>query len=90
MRLDNLINLTDGVLLNTPSINQIESFCFEPQNATRGALYFDTNRVQESIEIAIKNGAYAIIVDSDCSVSDSEIAWIKVENIQNALIMMIT
>jgi ferrochelatase len=87
MKVEDIINLTDARLVNSPQINSVESATVYPSKVERGDLFFSSN--QEDIDKAIENGAYAIVYDSDEIVrNDNEIAWLKVSNIELAAYKM--
>ena len=83
MRLENVLALTHANLLNEPCVNSFESIVFDANKIKRGDLFiaFDTEDVDE----AVHNGAYGIVFDKPTQVSDHEIAWIKVNSIEDAL-----
>lgn len=83
MRLENILALTHGKLINEPFVNSFENIVFEASKVKRGDLFiaFDEN----TIETAILNGAYGIIFEKPTQMSDNEIAWIKVQDIEDAL-----
>ncbi|QOP45683.1 hypothetical protein [Sulfurimonas paralvinellae] len=83
MRLENILALTHGELINSPFVNSFENIVFEVKAVKRGDLFvaFD----EEMIEDAILNGAYGVVFDKPTQISDSEIAWIKVSNLEEAL-----
>jgi len=83
MRLENLLALTYGKLINEPFVNKFENIVFDAKVVKRGDLFvaFD----ESTIDDAILNGAYGVLFDKPTQISDSEIAWIKVVNIETAL-----
>ncbi len=87
MRIENVVTVTGGRLLNDPSISRFESVALRPSKATRGALYIaqDTS----GIEDALSNGAYGIITDTDVEVTDKEAAWIVVDSLDSALVKLL-
>jgi len=88
MKIEDILNLTEGVLTNTPQIQAIESATVFQSKVEHGDLFFSSN--QEEIDQALLNGAYAIIYDNDAIVkNDDEIAWIKVSDIQLAAYKLI-
>ncbi len=88
MKIEDIINLTEGILTNEPKVQAIESATVYPSKVDHGDLFFSSN--QEEIDAAIKNGAYAIIYDDENIVkNDEEIAWIKVSDIQLAAFKLI-
>ena len=88
MKIEDILNLTEGTLSNTPKVQAIESATVFPSKVDHGDLFFSSN--QEEIDKAIENGAYAIVYDDENIVRhDEEIAWIKVSNIQLAAFKLI-
>lgn len=83
MRLENVLALTYGKLINKPFVNSFNDIVFEAKHVKRGDLFVAFNTLD--IEVAVLNGAYGIIFDKPTQISDIEIAWIKVENVQKAL-----
>lgn len=89
MKIDNLVRIVDGKLLTLPSIDSFESFIFEPSKINRGDLFIDNNSLLFEVEIAVQKGAYAILTTLDLNTLDTEIAWIKVDNLERALIKIL-
>ncbi len=88
MKIEDILNLTEGILSNTPKVQAIESATVYYSKVEHGDLFFSSN--QEEIDRAIENGAYAIVYDDENIVrSDEEIAWIKVSDIQLAAFKLI-
>lgn len=88
MKIEDILNLTEGVLTNTPKIQAIKAATVYYSKVEHGDLFFSSN--QEEIDQAIANGAYAIIYDDENIVKkDEEIAWIKVSDIQLAAYKLI-
>ena len=88
MKIEDILNLTEGVLTNSPKIHAIESASVYYSKIEHGDLFFSSK--QEEIDQAIANGAYAIIYDDETIVKkDDEIAWIKVSDIQLAALKLI-
>ena len=83
MRLVNILALTSAKLINEPFVNDFENIVFDAKKIRRGDLFVAF--VESDIEDAIFNGAYGVIFDKPTQITDSEIAWIKVENITTAL-----
>ncbi len=83
MTIEALLNLTDGILKNTPSIQAIEGATVFPSKVEHGDLFISSNR--DEIDTALENGAYCIIYDdATIAISDSDTAWIKVHSIEEA------
>jgi ferrochelatase len=83
MRLENVLALTHGKLLNEPVVNTFTNIVFDSKAVKRGDLFLAFN--EDTIEDAIFNGAYGIVFCKPTQISDSEIAWIKVQDINEAL-----
>jgi len=83
MLVDDILNITEGRLLNTPFISSIEEIHIDSSLIKRGDLFIAIN--DDGINEAIKNGAYGILMDEAYDVSDDEIAWIRVDNLERAL-----
>jgi hypothetical protein len=88
MKIEDLLNLTEGVLTNTPQVQAIESATVFYSKVEEGDLFISSS--QEEIDQAIDRGAYAIIYDDDTiTQKDDEIAWIKVCDIALASFKLI-
>jgi len=85
MLFENLTALIDGELLNEPSIASFSTIAFEAKKVKRGDLYFGDS---SGIEEALSNGAYGI-VSNRIKIKDSEIAWIKVKNLEDAKLKLL-
>jgi len=83
MRLENVLGLTYGTLVNEPFVNKFENIIFEVKKIKRGDLFIAFN--ESDINDAILNGAYGVIFDKPTQISDNEIAWIKVKDTKEAL-----
>lgn len=83
MRLENILALTHGTLVNEPFVHEFENVVFDVKVVKRGDLFvaFDESSIQEAIEA----GAYGIMFSKPTQICDSEIAWIKVANLDEAL-----
>jgi ferrochelatase len=82
MTIENLINIIDATLINTPEIKKVESATMFPSKVEMGDLFFATDK--SSIEKAIDKGAYAIVFEGDVKITDKEIAYLKVDSIKDA------
>lgn len=83
MRLVNILALTSAKLVNEPFVNSFENIVYDVKKIRRGDLFVAF--VESDIEDAIFNGAYGVIFDKPTQITDSEIAWIKVQNLEDAL-----
>lgn len=86
MTFENLSGLTNGKILSTPDVSSFTDFVFDAQRVKQGDLYIALDDSCESVKVAIDNGANGILYDCNFEITDSEIAWIKVENITSSLI----
>ena len=87
MRLENLLALTQGTLLNTPFVSRFDGISFDAKKVKRGNLFIAFNT--KDIDEAILHGAYGIIFDKPTQIIDSEIAWIKVDDVENTLMRLL-
>ena len=83
MRLENILALTNGELKNSPFVKNFENIVFDFKYLKRGDLFVAFEN--EMIEDAVTAGAYGIIFDKPTQINDTEIAWIKVDDCENAL-----
>ena len=83
MRLENILALTKGTLVGEPAVSFFENVVFDPSKVKRGSLFIAHH--PEGIAEALLNGAYGIMFDRPTQITDTEIAWIKVEDIDTAL-----
>ena len=84
MIIDDIVNIIDGELINSGYISEIKGFANNLKKVKRESLFISNNL--DEIKEAIKKGAYAILFSEDINIIDDEIAWIKVENINKALL----
>ena len=87
MQISSILDIVDGSLLNSPSISFIYSIKTNALKVKEGDLFIAKN-INE-IDLAIRNGAFAIIFDTNVPIIDNEIAWIKVKNIDISIIKLI-
>jgi len=83
MRLENILALTHGKLINEPFVNIFENIVLDEKSVKRGDLFIAFD--EEAIQTAVLNGAYGVVFDKPTQISDAEIAWIKVQNLDDAL-----
>jgi len=86
MRIENLVRITGGVLLNTPSVDSIDDILTISSKIQRENLFIDVNHNEKEIAQALENGAYAILSSTIPKIKDEEIAWICVEDLNKAMI----
>jgi len=84
MRIDTLVNLVDGELINNGYIQDITYFTDELKKVKRESLFIsnDINKIEK----AIKKGVYAILFSEDIKITDKEIAWIKVDDLKYSIL----
>lgn len=82
MRIENLVRLINAKLINKPQISSVENFAISLKDVSLGSAFLSSD--EKSINEAISNGAYAVIYDFMCEPKNSEIAYIKVENLDKA------
>jgi len=87
VKISSIIDIIDGKLLNSPSISFIYSFKTDVSKVKEGDLFIAYNL--DDIHIAIQKGAFAIILANIYPITDNEIAWIKVENLNTSIIKLI-
>ncbi|MGB5964121.1 MAG: hypothetical protein WBF77_11900 [Sulfurimonadaceae bacterium] len=87
MRLENLLALTQGTLQNQPFVTRFDGISFDAKKVKRGNLFIAFNN--SDIDEAILHGAYGIIFDKPTQIADNEIAWIKVGNVDDALMRLL-
>lgn len=81
MKIEDILNLTEGTLTSTPEIQAIEGATAFPSKVTAGDLFFASSA--EDIPLAVANGAYAIVYEGEeTEILDPEIAWIKVDSVK--------
>jgi len=87
MRLENLLALTQGTLQNQPFVTRFDGISFDARKVKRGNLFIAFNN--SDIDEAILHGAYGIIFDKPTQIADNEIAWIKVEDVNDTLMRLL-
>jgi ferrochelatase len=87
VQISSILDIVDGELLNSPSISFIYSIKTNAKKVKEGDLFIakDSN----DIELAISHGAFAIIIEEIFPITDNEIAWIKVKEINSSIIKLI-
>lgn len=85
MKISSIVDITGGQLLNSPSISFTSGTHTNIKKVGDGDLFISSNPLL--IEEALKKGAFAIIFDCflDITNLDTEIAWIKVDNINRTI-----
>lgn len=83
MRLQAIIDIIKGELVNSPSINYFSKIRLNPAKVEREDLFIA--RSTSDIIQAIEHGAYGVVYEGECLISDSEVAFIRVDSISVAL-----
>lgn len=85
MKISSTVDITGGKLLNSPAISFTTQTHTNLKKISDGDLFISSNI--DEIKEAIKKGAFGIIFDFDIDVTtlDSEIAWIRVDDIDLAI-----
>lgn len=86
MKISSIIDIIGGKLQNSPSISFVYNIKTNADKVNEGDIYIAKN--EKDINIAIQNGAFAIIYEKDTIILDLEIAWIKVSSCFDALIKL--
>ena len=87
-KIDSIVRISGGVLLNSPSVDSIEDIKISSSKIKRGDLFIDINNSEEEIAEAIQNGAYCIITSSIPRINDEEIAWVSVKKLEICIIKL--
>ena len=87
-KIDSIVRISGGVLLNSPSVDSIEDIKISSKNVKRGDLFIDVHGNSEDIEEAVQNGAYCILTPLIPKISDEEIAWISVKDLEKSLVRL--
>lgn len=89
MKIVSTVDITGGKLLNSPAISFTTQTHTNLKKVGDGDLFISSNI--DEIQEAIKKGAFGIVFDFpiDVSTLDNEIAWIKVDDINNAIIKLL-
>ena len=87
MKISSIVDIVDGKLLSSPSISFINSIKSDARKVRISDLFIARNI--EDLKLAISNGAYATIFEENFEVIDNEVAFIKVENLELAIIKLI-
>jgi ferrochelatase len=85
MHIENLLNIIDGKIVNSPKVEKIESATIYQSKVEMGDLFFACDKAD--IEKSVENGAYAVVFEGETpQITDSEIAYISVSSIKEATI----
>ncbi|TLD82396.1 hypothetical protein LS70_007260 [Helicobacter sp. MIT 11-5569] len=88
-----IVEIAFGTLLNKPSISFFHQICDQSSNIRRGDLFVATNKdsaqAQKDIEEAVQKGAFGILFSGNIAMSDQEVAWISVEDLEQSLMRIL-
>lgn len=88
MKIEDLLNLTAGEMISQPTVTAVNSVSVFPSKIEQGDLFISNDA--EEIATALEKGAYAIIFsDASVEMTDKEVAWIQVDDIQKAAFKLI-
>jgi len=88
MKIEDLLNLTAGEMITEPTIRAINSATVYPSKVDQGDLFISND--EQDIATALENGANAIIFSqSSVKITDPEVAWIQVDEIEKAAFKLI-
>ncbi|MBZ7979809.1 hypothetical protein AVBRAN12642_04070 [Campylobacter sp. RM12642] len=83
MEITNFSELINAKIINKPSVSRLKDFCLNLNSVTNASAFFTDEQVLANE--AIKKGAYAIISTKDLSISDKEVAFLKINDFEFAL-----
>lgn len=83
MEITNFSELINAKIINKPSVSRLKDFCINLNSVTNASAFFTDE--QALANEAIKKGAYAIISTKDLSISDKEVAFLKINDFEFAL-----
>ncbi|WP_297811225.1 hypothetical protein [uncultured Helicobacter sp.] len=83
-----IVEIAFGTLLNQPSISFFNQICDEVSEVKKGDLFVAcaSKDSQKEIEEAVQKGAFGILFSGNIAMSDSEVAWISVEDLEQSLV----
>ncbi|PLY11411.1 MAG: peptidoglycan synthetase [Arcobacter sp.] len=86
MNISSVIDIIDGKLQNSPSVSFIYNIKTDAKKVMEGDLFLAKNI--KDTQLAIKNGAFAVVHDFEIEILDNEIAWIRVNSLEETLIKL--
>lgn len=88
-----IVEIGFGTLLNKPSIAFFTQICDRSDQVRKGDLFVATSKddaqAKQDIDIAIHKGAFGILFSGNIAMSDKEVAWISVENLEQSLMRIL-
>lgn len=83
MRVTQVAELTQGDLINKPSISEFTHLALNLGTVKRGSLFFAIH--PEQVSQALECGAYGVIYEGEMEILDEEIAWIRVKSMNECI-----
>lgn len=87
MGVNEIVEVAFGTLLNQPSISFFGQICDDVEKVKKGDLF--VVRDSSAISRAIELGAFGILFSGEIAMSDCEVAWISVENLEESLLRIL-
>ncbi|MHC3994514.1 hypothetical protein ACXWTF_06755 [Thiomicrolovo sp. ZZH C-3] len=87
MRLQNLLSLTGAEMMSDPAVTLVDAIVLDVHKVRRGDLFIAFDKAD--IPQAVANGAYAVLYEETCTVTDPEIAWLKVDSVEFTLLRLL-
>lgn len=87
MNTSNLSELLNASMIHEGSTLSVDGFALNLSQVKSGFAFF--SNVQDEIEEAIKKGAFVVIFDKDIKITDTEVFYLKVEDLENALFRLL-
>ncbi|ARJ56629.1 hypothetical protein [Campylobacter cuniculorum] len=87
MNISNLSELLNASMINEGSTLSVDGFALNLNQIKSGFAFF--SNIQNEINEAIKKGAFVIVFDKDIKMTDLEVFYLKVENLENALFRLL-
>ncbi|MBX7490779.1 hypothetical protein [Helicobacter turcicus] len=88
-----IVEIAFGTLLNKPSISFFCQICDQSSSIRKGDLFVVTNKdssqAQKDIKEAVQKGAFGILFSGNIAMSDKEVAWISVEDLEQSLMRIL-
>ena len=81
--INEIVEVTFGTMLNKPSISFFSGICDDINAIKQGDLFVAKNT--EDAHEAIIKGAFGILFSGEIAINDKEVAWISVDNLDQAL-----
>ena len=83
MKISSFVDITEGKLLNTPSISFITQIHIQVSKIDEGDAFLALNK--KDIPSAVEKGAFVILFENSVNIIDNEIAWVQTPNMQKSI-----